>query len=260
LFADAQRLSDAYADAGESILLSDAEAVIGEGGGYIEPLLHNLGAAHVDSLDASDYERATLVHDLNLPLPDELRGKYSLVLDGGSLEHVFNFPQALRNCMDAVELGGHLLLMTPANNQFGHGFYQFSPDLFYRAFAPENGFAMVIMLIRASHSWARWRHVSDPRVVGGRVTLTSPWSSLLFVLAKRTSPVEPFATPPQQSDYVAAWSDATRPISGRARWYEQLPAPARRVARLGAALAGTTSHRDHFKSVRMSDLGRRPLP
>jgi hypothetical protein len=32
--------------------------------------------------------------------------------------------------------------VTPANNQMGHGFYQFSPELFFRVFSQENGYLL----------------------------------------------------------------------------------------------------------------------
>jgi hypothetical protein len=44
----------------------------------------------------------------------------------------FNFPVALANAMKMAKIGGHFAARTPANNQCGHGFYQFSPGLFYR--------------------------------------------------------------------------------------------------------------------------------
>jgi hypothetical protein len=267
LFADASEIVKAHAACGLAIGISDAAALVHAGNGYSEPLLRCIGARNVDSLDASAYEGATLVHDLNEPLPDELRGKYSLVFDGGSLEHVFNFPQALKNCMEAVTLGGHLITITPANNYFGHGFYQFSPELFYRALAPVNGFSVVTILVRsgaplvvrAGASWARsrWYTVSDPEAVGARVTLTGPWRSLLFVLAERTALVEPFANAPQQSCYATAWSGKSAAASGRQR----LPAPVRRAARLaraltGVTLIGATDDRGHFKRVDVADLTR----
>jgi hypothetical protein len=99
--------------------------------GFAEPLLEVRGAASVESLDFSDYERATLIHDLNLPLPTELKGRYSAVIDGGTLEHVFNFPVAISNAMGALSVGGHYIGITPANNNMGHGFYQFSPELYF---------------------------------------------------------------------------------------------------------------------------------
>ena len=78
-------------------------------------------------MDASDYEGCSIVHDLNNPLPEHLVGRYSLVLDSGTLEHVFDFPTALRNSLAAVRTGGHFVTIAPGNNQFGHGFYQFGP-------------------------------------------------------------------------------------------------------------------------------------
>ena len=109
-------------------------------GGYAEEFLKRLGAKETISIDASAYEGASLVHDMNLPIGDDLKRRFSVVIDGGTLEHVFNFPVAIKNCMQMVDVGGHFFVHTMANNFMGHGFYQFSPELFYRVFSPENGF------------------------------------------------------------------------------------------------------------------------
>ena len=101
---------------------------------YSEPVLYALGANHVDSIDFSDYEKANIIHDLNKPVPETLKEKYSFVIDGGTLEHIFNFPVAIQNCMAMIRMGGHFVNFSPANNFMGHGFYQFSPELFYRIF------------------------------------------------------------------------------------------------------------------------------
>jgi len=37
---------------------------------------------------------------------------------------------------------------TPASNLCGHGFYQFSPELFYRALNATNGFEVERMIMR----------------------------------------------------------------------------------------------------------------
>src|SRR5439155_8100430 len=66
---------------------------------YAEEFLKLLGAEEVVSIDISDYEGASLVHDMNEPIPDRWKGQYDLVFDGGTLEHVFNFPAAIKNCM-----------------------------------------------------------------------------------------------------------------------------------------------------------------
>ena len=96
----------------------------------------------VDSMDASDFEGATVVHDLNLPAPTTLVGRYTAVIDAGTVEHVFNVPEALRTAMSLVAHGGHLVLMAPCNNNPGHGFYQFTPELVFRSLSTSNGFAV----------------------------------------------------------------------------------------------------------------------
>jgi 2-polyprenyl-3-methyl-5-hydroxy-6-metoxy-1,4-benzoquinol methylase len=84
---------------------------------------------------------ASIIHDLNKPVPKELEERFDVVLDGG-LEHVFDFPQAIENAMRMTKIGGHLILETPANNLCGNGFYQFSPELFFRVLDSGNGFEL----------------------------------------------------------------------------------------------------------------------
>ena len=59
-------------------------------GQFAEQLFHALGARVIDSMDISTFEKATVIHDLNLAIPETLRRKYTVVFDGGTLEHVFN--------------------------------------------------------------------------------------------------------------------------------------------------------------------------
>ena len=78
---------------------------------------------------------ATIIHDLNRPIPDDLRGRFGLVYDGGTLEHIFHISQALKNCMEMVRVGGHFAQCTVANNFTGHGFWQVSPELIFPPFS-----------------------------------------------------------------------------------------------------------------------------
>lgn len=108
---------------------------------FAEDLFKIFGSDAVTSIDFSDYEGATIVHDMNIPINTELKNKYDIVFDGGTLEHIFNFPQAIKNCMEMIKVGGYFLSITCCNNLSGHGFYQFSPELFFRVFSKENGFS-----------------------------------------------------------------------------------------------------------------------
>jgi hypothetical protein len=168
---------------------------------HAEKFLSLLGSSITDSLDASDYEGATLIQDLNVPLEKNRFSKYSLLIDGGSLEHVFNFPVAVKNCMDLIETGGYYMGITPTNNFLGHGFYQFSPELYYRIFSEANGFKMVKMYLYADRKEAAFYEVTDPLALKQRVTMANAFPSYLFVLAQKTEEKIVFQTIPQQSDY-----------------------------------------------------------
>jgi 2-polyprenyl-3-methyl-5-hydroxy-6-metoxy-1,4-benzoquinol methylase len=120
------------------IPFSNMDGLAVKGNGYAEPLLEMLGAKEIVSIDASAYEGCSIVHDMNQPISEHLKARFDLVLDSGSLEHVFNFPVAIKNCMEMVRLGGYLVTMNPANNCPGHGFYQFSPELFFRVLSETN--------------------------------------------------------------------------------------------------------------------------
>ena len=174
--------------------------------GYAESFLKFLGADEIVSFDVSDYETATVVHDLNTPIAGEYKNRFSTVLDGGTLEHIFNFPVAIKNCMDMVRVGGHFLAIAPSNNYFGHGFYQFSPELFYRVLSPANGFEMERMMLYEETFENDWYEVADPDAIRERVTLTNSEPTLLLIIARKIAEVADLSIP-QQSDYVGTWQD-----------------------------------------------------
>ena len=169
--------------------------------GFAEPFLQLLGAKETDSVDASTYEAATLIHDMNLPLPDIHKNKYDAVIDGGSLEHIFNFPTAIKNCMEMLKPGGHFLSITPTNNFWGHGFYQFNPELFFRVLSPDNGFKVEKILVYVDQTDSNWYEVPDPKEIKRRLIMSNRYPSSLFVMAKKTANVPLFTNTPQQSDY-----------------------------------------------------------
>lgn len=181
---------------------------------YAESFFKMLGAEITDSLDASSYEEASIIHDMNLPLQKKLHSLYSVVIDGGSLEHVFNFPTAIKNCMNLIEKEGYYIGITPANNFLGHGFYQFSPELYYRIFSQANGFKMIKMYLYADRKDTSFYEVLDPMELKQRVTMANSYPSYLFILAQKTDEKEVFKVVPQQSDYEhIAWSKATSGIA-----------------------------------------------
>lgn len=182
---------------------------------YAENFLKTfLGAKSITSLDYSNYENCTLLHDMNYPVEKVYHEKYDVVIDGGSLEHVFNFPVALANCMNMVKKGGSLFVFSMANNHFGHGFYQFSPELFYRVFQKQNGYT-VRMVMLEEHRFPggeitrnnRLYNVVDPAVVGRRVGLINKRPLQISVHAVRTEIKTIFEQYPIQSDYFSVFTN-----------------------------------------------------
>ncbi|HSU56754.1 MAG TPA: hypothetical protein VLT36_22035 [Candidatus Dormibacteraeota bacterium] len=174
---------------------------------FVDGLLKGLGATRTSALDASPYEGAELLHDLNTPLPDPLKNSCDTLIDGGSLEHIFNAPVALQNYIDLVRPGGHLLIFTAGNNQFGHGFYQFSAELFFRVFTRENGMEVSRIVVYEIPRNAPMYQVLDPAAVGCRSELVTSLPTVIFVVAKKVANVPVFANWPQQADYTQTWKE-----------------------------------------------------
>ena len=213
LFADQVDLAEALAACRGERSPEVATEIYRDCAGYVDGVLRFLGAGHVDSIDASEYEDATVVHDLSVPIPPELEEHYSVVIDGGTLEHVFDFPTAIRNSMRMVRDGGHLILNVPVNNFPGHGFYQVSPELLFRVLSPRFGYRILdAVVMELYHPRHRWYRVLDPAVVGHRVMFRSHSRTLMFVLAERIGPVPEFDPPPSQSDYSTEWDRVSAPI------------------------------------------------
>jgi hypothetical protein len=109
-------------------------------------VFHMLCGIVPEALDVSDYEGADHIHDLNTPVPEGLRDRFGTVIDVGTLEHVFDAPQTLRNAKAMLATGGRIIHLNPMSNQAEHGFYQLSPTL-YHDFYVTNGFRLDECLI-----------------------------------------------------------------------------------------------------------------
>jgi len=97
---------------------------------FWEPWLKRLSIRRSLSVDVSRHEGATLVHDLNQPLPAGQRRRWDLVIDPGTCEHAWNYAQAVQNAADLARSGGWLFFNSPCEGMAGHGFFQISPEFF----------------------------------------------------------------------------------------------------------------------------------
>ena len=173
---------------------------------FADSFFREIGAKQVDSLDASDYESCTFVHDLNQPVPSSWHANYDVVFDGGTLEHVYHFPQAITNAMNLVAEGGYYINCSPCNNYNGHSFYQFSPELYFRTFCDAQGFEVQLMALVESRQGGRKFSVRDPEEMGFRTSFqgVGPLQLVMIAQRKRVGNLTPDFHP-TQSDYARTW-------------------------------------------------------
>ena len=79
--------------------------------------------------DITKYEGNEIEWDFNHPIPKKFRGKFDIVIDAGTCEHIFNIAQALSNvqlmlCQNGIAYHGGPLCWP------NHGFYGYNPTLF----------------------------------------------------------------------------------------------------------------------------------
>jgi SAM-dependent methyltransferase len=216
---------------------AEAAKLLGVAGGAPAPrgagrigqdaLFRLLGFDAVESIDVYDAESPTHVLDLNQLAPASLHERFDLVYDGGTLEHCFSPAAVLGNATRLARPGGRVIHHVPLNNWIDHGFYQFSPTLFFD-FYEANGFADLRMALHFMHgrreSWIPYEPrdgVRLPASFGGKSQV------LAFFSARRAQ----------------ARAEIVFPIQGRYRRAfggETATAAARGLARLRRSLARRT--------------------
>ena len=183
LYIEPSRLKEILSSFNYQVEDKHIDSIFKENDGYAETFLRYIGANVTDSFDYSNYEQATHVHDMNLAIPEIYKDKYNVVIDGGALEHIFNFPVAIKNCMEMVKVNGYYIGMTIGNNFMGHGFYQFSPELFFSIFTRENGYELAKMIIFETSPNLQWYSVEDPNELKERVTLVNRVPVFIMIIA-----------------------------------------------------------------------------
>jgi len=216
-------------------------------------LLSHFGATAVDSYDYSDYEGATFIVDLNKPLAPSKN--YDTVIDCGTVEHVYNVPQALANISSLCSRGGQIVHVSPGNNCCGHGFWQFSPELFFSLYSDANGYLETEVFVADLNKTRYWFEVQQP-TNGARAEILT--RKPLHVMC-RTRMVSDFTHDNvQQSDYVYEWQRNGTPTADPRN--ENLEKLKRRLKTIPGLKAGVLAVRRSFREIvsptRLSDRNR----
>eukprot|EP01037_Dinobryon_pediforme_P018822 gene18822-19135_t len=151
-------------------------------GEYCEKLLRNcFGATSVDSVDYSDFEKATLILDMNKDLPEAHANQYNTVIDFGCLEHIYRVTTALENCSKLCK-----------------------PELFFSLYSSENGYSETEVFLADLRDVNHWFAVTRPSE-GRRVDIIT--KNETYVLVRTVLGQSSYThTNVQQSDYVYLWT------------------------------------------------------
>lgn len=140
---------DVFLSQPEKILLStsgDVPTINKEAKEYIhaKTFFEFLGIQETDyyDIDKFDFDRPKIIHDLQYPVDAKYHDFFNLIVDSGTLEHIFDVRAVMENTVKMTKVGGYVLQFIPAQNFLNHGFYQFSPTFFYDFFTA-NGFEIV---------------------------------------------------------------------------------------------------------------------
>lgn len=97
------------------------------------------------SLTAIDFHGTDQALKLDLNDPIDLKRQYNLVMNLGTVEHVFNVAQAFKTIHDHTLPGGLMIHGLPFSGWVDHGFYSFNPT-FYWDLAAANNYILVGMM------------------------------------------------------------------------------------------------------------------
>lgn len=110
--------------------------------------------------DCDINDMADIQMDLNIPVKPELVERAMIVLDGGTIEHVFDIRQALRNIHDMTQLNGVIIHISPIT-WYNHAYYNFNPKLF-KAIMAANSYSLIAEAYHFKNNFLNADNVSSP--------------------------------------------------------------------------------------------------
>lgn len=103
-----------------------------------ESFISMFGNVNYQTMDVSSYEQASIVHNLNFPIPKELEGKFDYIIDGGTFDHLFDLKTSFENITKLLKPGGRIFQWNAASNYANAGYLSFSADFFYDYYTLNN--------------------------------------------------------------------------------------------------------------------------
>lgn len=175
-----------------------------------EQFFEKLGFTKTQSLDHSDYEGSSILWDLNEEVPVNLQEQFDVIYDGGTLEHVFNFPISLANISRMLKTGGYAIHASPSSNHVDHGFYMFSPRALYEYYVANSWEIVesVIFEYSEDHAYRRWKFYNYQPGIIDQFSFGGWGKNMLGIfLVVRKMDNSTHGVMPQQGTYLKMWDD-----------------------------------------------------
>jgi len=195
---------------------------------------HALGMETVEALDVDGFEGAEILWDLNQPVSPELLSRFDLIVDAGTLEHIFDVRTAMMNLVRMLRPGRRILHFSPANNFCNHGFFQLSPTLFADYYAANQFPYVSVYLAEESlrNEQTRCLDLFEFQTQRQPCLIASPLNKRLqSVCIAESGPASTADRIPTQSYYSAVFTGSPQSTESR-RLAEREHIPSSRLARL----------------------------
>ncbi|MET4426405.1 hypothetical protein [Bradyrhizobium sp. RT3a] len=100
-----------------------------------------------DAIDVCPGLKNTRILDLNFDrLPTRMRGRYNVVFNFGTTEHIVNQWNCFELIHEALKVGGVAYHQLPASGYLDHGYFCYTP-LFFKELAQANGYEILKLAI-----------------------------------------------------------------------------------------------------------------
>ena len=124
-----------------------------------EDLLSCFSDAKYNCLDRSSYEGASIIHDMNTPISDNLHQKFDFIYNGSCMDNLFDPVSFIRNTSNMLKVGGRILHIECATGVPG-AYIMYSPEWFFSYYAINN-YIDCKVYVSVARSEGTTRHIFD---------------------------------------------------------------------------------------------------
>lgn len=107
----------------------------------VKSLLKEFGVREAVTIDL--FGDPDVVIDLSVPLDEDYRSRFDAVLEIGTIEHIIDPLQALKNIDAMLRKGGTVVHLSPIKERPNHGYYSLSPQLLHDFYLSDGGYELL---------------------------------------------------------------------------------------------------------------------